>query len=110
VFRFKVVGLAALVTVALIVSVGPVPASTPPTSAVTVPASAGQTVRDNPPWTGTVSPGTNPTSDCSPPSASPVDEHEVSVTVPSNDYDLIDANFKFTITWTPNSPDRPRAT
>jgi hypothetical protein len=105
VFRFKAVGVAALVVVGLLVSVGPVPASTPPTSAVTVPSIAGQTVRDNPPWSGTVSPGTNPTSDCSPPSASPVDEHEVTVTVPPNAYDTIDATFKFNITWTPSSPD-----
>jgi len=72
---------------------------------VTVPATAGQTVRDDPPWSGVVSPGTNPASDCSPPSASPADEHDVTVTVPSNGYDTIDATFKFNITWTPSSGD-----
>ncbi len=104
-FQFKAVGVAALVIVGLLVSVGPVPASTPPTSSVTVPATAGQTVRDDPPWSGVVSPGTNPASDCSPPSVSPADEHDVTVTLPSNGYDTIDATFKFNITWTPSSPD-----
>jgi hypothetical protein len=34
-----------------------------------------------------------------------VDEHDVTVTVPPDVYDSIDAKFKFNITWTPSSPD-----
>jgi hypothetical protein len=77
------------------------PASTPATSTVTVPSSPG-TVTDT--WTGEVLPGVNATSSCAPPSSSPVDEHVVTVVV-GNAYDVVDAAFKFSITWTPTSPD-----
>jgi len=89
---------------ALLASAG-APASTPSSSSVTVPTTAGVTVRDAPVWGGTVAPGTNPTSDCSPPSPSPVDEHDVTVTVPPDVYASLDATFRFNIKWTPSSPD-----
>jgi len=72
------------------------PASTPATSTVTVPATAGQTVTDT--WTGTIQPGTNPTSSCAGLEAVS-DVHVVTINVPSGTYDTIDAAFKFTITW-----------
>src|SRR5207247_4327424 len=71
--------------------------STPPTSSVTVPTSAGATVTDS--WTGTIPPGTNPTSSCAALPAALVDEHVVTINVPANTYDTIDAAFKFSITW-----------
>src|SRR5437764_9577191 len=91
---------AAAATLAALAAVAP--GSTPPSSSVTVPTTAGQTATDN--WSGTIQPGSNPTSDCSPPSTSPVDEHDITVNVPSGAYDSIDATFAFSITWTPGTP------
>src|SRR5207247_11375834 len=59
---------------------------------VTVPSSIGQTASDN--WTGTIQPGTNPTSDCTPPSPSPVDEHDGPATVPAGAYPSHTASFR----------------
>ena len=79
-----VVAVATIATVAAVA-----PGSTPPSSSVTVPTSAGQTVTDN--WTGTIPIGTNPTSDCVGLPSSAVDEHDITVNVPSGAYDSIDA-------------------
>ena len=100
--RWARAGLAGLLPVAAVLlslssSAG---ASTPMTSTVTVPASAGQTAQDAQPWSGTIQPGANATSDCSPPSTSLVDEHDIIVTVAPGTYDTIDASFTFSITWT----------
>jgi hypothetical protein len=71
--------------------------STPPASTVTVPTTAGQ-ITDT--WTGTIMPGANATSDCSAPFDLVSDLHEVTINVPPGTYDTIDAQFRFTITWT----------
>jgi hypothetical protein len=72
------------------------PASTPPTSTVTVPTTAGQTeIRT---WTGTIPPGANPTSSCAGLGVVS-DQHVVTITVAPGTYDTIDAAFKFSITW-----------
>ena len=70
--------------------------SSPPTSTVTVPSTAGQ-ITDT--WTGSIPPGVNATSDCSAPFDSVSDLHEVTINVPPGTYDTIDAQFRFTITW-----------
>ena len=97
--------LASIVTAAaaaiLLLAVGPVGASTPPASSDTVPTAAGQTVTDT--WTGTIPPGANAASDCSPPSLSLADEHDITISVTPGTYDTIDATFTFSITWTPSS-------
>ena len=87
-------------TVATVAAVAP--GSTPPSASVTVPTTAGQTVTDN--WSGTIPIGSNPTSDCSGLPSSAVDEHDITVNVPSGAYDSIDATFAFSITWTPGTP------
>ena len=87
-------------TVVLLVAAS-APASTPPTSSVTVPSSPGQTVTDT--WTGEALAGANLTSSCAPPSTSPADDHVVTVNVAPGAYDVIDAAFRFQITWTPNA-------
>src|SRR5438876_2454127 len=89
--------VAAVATVATVVAVAP--GSTPPTGSVTVPTTAGQTVTDD--WSGTIPIGSNPTSDCSGLPSSAVDEHDITVNVPSGAYDSIDATFAFSITWVP---------
>ena len=76
-------------------------ASTPSTSTLTVPTTAGVTATDT--WTGTAGVGTNPTSDCSPVSPSPVDEHAVTINVPTGAYGTLNAAFTFQINWTPAS-------
>jgi hypothetical protein len=100
-FKRRLVPLVLLASVVL-TAVGSGTASTPPTSSVTVPASPG-TVTDT--WTGEALAGANLTSSCAPPSTSPVDEHIVTVNLAPGAYDVIDAAFKFQITWTPNSAD-----
>jgi|GEM_PF-2134367 len=93
---------AALLLAALAVIVGSAPASTPPTSAVAVPTTVGQTVTDT--WTGTIPIGSvNPASTCD--AATPVteDTHAVTVTVPANVYTTLRAEFTFSIEWTPTT-------
>src|SRR5439155_7399682 len=46
----------------------------------------------------------NPTSDCSGLPASSVDEHDIQVTVPAGIYSTLNAQFSFSITWTPRTP------
>ena len=70
-------------------------ASTPPSSSLTVPTTAGQTVSST--WTGTINPGVNATSSCSG-FETVSDSHEVNITVPDPSY-ATPAIFRFTITW-----------
>jgi hypothetical protein len=87
---------------ALIVAVpGAVAASTPATSTVTVPTSAGATVSDS--WTGTAPPAAFAASTCFPGGSPLVDEHAVSIVVAPGTYDTVNAKFTFNITWTPAS-------
>src|SRR6266571_465679 len=95
-FKFATAFGAVVLSAMLLLAVGPVGASTPPTSSVTVPSNAGRTVTDT--WTGTIPPGTNATSSCSGFEAVS-DQHVVTINVPAGTYDTIDAKFKFTITW-----------
>jgi hypothetical protein len=84
-----------VVLVSTLVS-GTATGSTPPTSSVTVPSAAGQTVTDN--WTGMIPPGVNATSSCAGFEALS-DQHVVTINVPPGTYDTIDATFRFSITW-----------
>jgi hypothetical protein len=93
--------LAAAAAVSLL-AVGSVTASMPPTSSVTVPSTAGQTVTST--WTGTILPGANATSSCAGFEAVS-DQHQVTINVPTGTYDTIDAAFKFTITWASSADD-----
>jgi hypothetical protein len=88
--------------IALAVLVLSASASTPATSSITVPTTAGVTVSDT--WTGTAGIGTNPNSDCTVIGTSPVDEHDVTVNVPAGTYSTVNAAFTFQINWTPASP------
>jgi hypothetical protein len=82
----------------LLLAVGLAGASTPPTSSITVPSTAGQTVSVT--WTGTIPPGANPTNSCAATAGTPlVDEHSSAVTVPPGLYDSLSATFTFSITW-----------
>lgn len=76
-------------------------ASTPPTSSITVPVTAGTTVSDA--WTGVAGVGANPASTCTPVSTSPVDDHALALNVAPGTYDTVNAVFTFQITWTPSS-------
>ena len=66
---------------------------------LTVPSTAGSTVSRS--FTGTVPVQANPTSDCN--GFPTADDHRFSISVPSAVGTTIDANFDFTITWTPTS-------
>ena len=73
-------------------------ASTPQTSTITVPSTAGQTVTVT--WTGTIPPGVNGASDCTNFAGTPVvDQHMPTVIVPANVYNSVNAKFTFNITW-----------
>src|SRR5437899_838809 len=96
---------AAFVLVGAAVALGAigVGASTPPTQSVTVPDKAGQTVTLQ--WAGTIAPGeAHPSSDCNDVGTGAPDDHALIVTAPKKGYDKIDAEFTFTIAWTPNTP------
>ncbi len=103
--RFAPAFGAVVLSTLLLFAVGPVGASTPPTSNVNVPSTAGQTVTDT--WTGTIPPGTNATSDCSPfvDNSTLADQHSVTVNVPAGAYDAVQANFTFNIAWPDASND-----
>src|SRR2546425_10854948 len=96
---------AVVLSAMLLFAVGPVGASTPATSSVTVPSTVGQTVTDT--WTGALPPGTNATSDCSPfvDNSTLADQHSVTVNVPAGAYNAVQANFTFNITWPDASND-----
>ena len=78
-------------------------ASTPGSSTVTVPASAGTTVTDA--WTGSAPPATFAGSTCFPGGTPLVDEHAVTIAVAPGTYDTVSAKFTFNVTWTPASGD-----
>lgn len=86
-----------------VVVVTPVSASTPATSTVTVPTTAGATVTDS--WTGTAPIATFANSSCFPGGNPLVDEHAVTITVAPGTYDTVNADFIFQINWTPSSGD-----
>ena len=80
---------------------GTVEASSPATSSVVVPSTAGQTVVIN--WTGSIPPLANGTSDCSRLADTPVvDQHVSTINVPAGLYNSVNAKFTFRITW-PNA-------
>jgi uncharacterized repeat protein (TIGR01451 family) len=95
-FRFSSAFGVIVLSVVFLLVVGSAGASSPPTSSVTVPSTAGQTITDT--WTGTILAGANATSSCSGFQAVS-DQHVVTINVPAGTYDTLDANFKFTITW-----------
>ena len=75
-------------------------ASTPPTDNITVPSTVGQTVTVT--WTGTIPPGSNATSNCTPLADTPaVDQHISTINVPAGVYNTVSARFVFNISWTP---------
>jgi uncharacterized repeat protein (TIGR01451 family) len=75
--------------------VGSVGASTPASHDVTVSSTPGTADYS---WTGTIPPGTNATSSCQ--FFEPVsDSHLINLTVPAGAYDLVNAEFRFTINW-----------
>jgi hypothetical protein len=75
-------------------------AATPPTTSVTVSSTIGQTVSVS--WTGTIPPGSSPTSDCSALVDTPAaDQENTAITVPAGLYNSAAAKFVFKITWTP---------
>ena len=77
-------------------------ASTPPTSNITVPSSANQTVTIT--WTGQIPPGANPSSDCSKLADTPaVDQHVPTINVPAGIYNSLNAKFTFNISWDASS-------
>jgi hypothetical protein len=94
--KFATMCGAVVLSAVLLLAVGWAGASTPATSSVTVPSTAGQTVTDT--WTGMIPPGANATSSCSGFEVVS-DQHVVMINVPAGTYDTIDAKFKFTITW-----------
>jgi hypothetical protein len=64
----RLLGLAAVTSAAVIIATT-APASTPPGSSLTVPTSAGSKATNT--WSGSVIPGINPASDCSPFASAP---------------------------------------
>jgi hypothetical protein len=94
--RLLAIGLALIVA-----APGATVASTPATSTVNVPTSAGATVTDS--WTGTAPPATFPASTCFPGGSPLVDEHAVTIVVAPGTYDTVNAQFTFNVTWTPTS-------
>ena len=93
---------AALTAAIVLVVTGSTGASNPPNGSVAVPSTVGQTASDS--WTGTIPVGSNPTSDCSGLPSTQVDEHDIQITVPSDVYSTLNAQFSFSITWTPQTP------
>jgi uncharacterized repeat protein (TIGR01451 family) len=96
--RRVVPALAAFALLLGVAGVGTSQASTPPSSTVSVPTAAGQTVTDA--WTGSIPTGSNATSDCSLYADSPLsDQHSVTVNVPAGAYDAVQASFTFNVSW-----------
>src|SRR3954451_23776483 len=101
--RTRGVLLALLLCAGLALAVSTGSASTPSSQSVTVPSTAGQTVTVN--WTGTILPGSHPTSNCATASGDPtVDHHGIQLTVPAGTYNSLTASVSFSITWTPLTP------
>jgi hypothetical protein len=77
-------------------------ASTPPTSNITVPGSAGQKVEVT--WSGEIPPLVNGTSDCTNLADTPLaDQHVSTINVPANVYNSVNAKFTFRIEWDENA-------
>src|SRR3954468_6907381 len=76
-------------------------AATPDNQTVSVPTSVGQTRTIH--WSGTIPPGSNPTSDCDSNTAL-ADIETLTINAPAN-YNTLSATFTFSIQWTPASPD-----
>jgi PKD repeat protein len=77
-------------------------ASNPPTSNITVPSTAGQTVTVT--WSGQIPVGANPASDCSNLADTPaVDQHLPTISVPAGLYNSVKAKFTFSISWDASS-------
>lgn len=84
----------------LVLVVGLAAAASPPSSTVTVASTVGQTVTVT--WSGTIPPLANASSDCAAlANTSAVDRHEATVNVPAGLYNTLDAQFTFSISWTP---------
>ncbi len=87
--------MAVALSAVFLLVVGSVGASTPASHNVTVPSTA---TTSNYAWTGTIPPGVNPSSSCQ--FLDPVsDSHGINITVPAGTYDIVDAEFRFTISW-----------
>src|SRR5438105_4439722 len=87
--RSRVAHVVVLVLVGAFLLAAGAPASNPPTGSLTVPATAGGTASHS--WTGTIPPGTNPTSDCNGGTSVP-DQHVIHITAPTS-YAGINAQF-----------------
>jgi hypothetical protein len=95
--------VAALASLVIAAPAAPVGASSPAASTVSVPTSADVTVTDT--WTGTAPPGSFAASTCYPGGTPLVDEHAVTIAVAPGTYDSLNAQFSFSIAWTPSSGD-----
>ena len=91
-----------VLTASVLVCAASASASSPPSGSLVVPTAAGGSASDG--WSGTIPVGSNPTSDCSGFEAIS-DSHVVTITAPPGGYQTVDAQFRFSITWTPSSPD-----
>lgn len=85
---------------ALVLPASAAVAATPSSSTVTVPTTVGQTRTVT--WTGTIDPGSNPTSDCNG-GTSVADTESITINAPAA-YSTVSAGFTFSIHWTPSSP------
>lgn len=102
-----IVGLIAMAAFG-VVNLSRTEASDPPSQDVTIPTEPGQTVTVT--WTGTIPPGTNPSSGCElDPSGATEDVHTIALDVPEGAYQQIVADVTFSITWTPPSGDENTA-
>ena len=86
-----------------LISVGAGASLADSSGSVTVPTTVGGSDTDS--WTGTIPPGTTPTSDCTGKQDNPAlsDTHTVTINVPANAYNQVQAKFTFTISWDPES-------
>jgi len=75
-------------------------AATPSSQNASVPTTVGSTVTKT--WTGTIPPGTNPSSDCTTLPAAASDIEQITISAPAS-YQNVSASFTFSIHWTPVS-------
>ncbi len=87
----------AAAALAVLTSLAPVVASTPPSGSLAVSSISGDTVTHT--WTGTILPGANPTSSCASVPEVLSDVHTITIGVPNGLYDNLAADFTFRITW-----------
>ena len=88
-----------VLTSGILVLAGTASASNPPSGFVTVPTTSGQTASNS--WIGTIPVGSNPTSDCN--GFPQSDSHVITINAPAA-YTTVDAEFRFSISWTPGPP------